>query len=78
MPRIDPSIIAHRLNVDPTHKPVVQKRRKFNLECYTAMNEEVGKLLAARLIREVQYPKFLANVVMVKNPMGNGESASTT
>ena len=24
MPGIDPSIIVHRLNVDPTHKPVIQ------------------------------------------------------
>ena len=66
MPRIDPSIIVHRLNVDPAHKPVVQKRRKFNPERYTAINEEVGKPLAAKFIREVHYPEWLANVVMVK------------
>ena len=29
--------------------------------------EEVEKLLAARFIREFYYPKWLANVVMVKN-----------
>ena len=70
MPGIDLSIITHRLNVDPVHKPVVQKLRKFNPERYTTINEEVGKLLAARFIREVHYPEWLANVVMVKKPNG--------
>ena len=31
-----------------------------------AVMEEVEKLLAAGFIREVYYPKWLANVVMVK------------
>ena len=30
------------------------------------INEEVGKLLQARAIREVEYPEWLANVVLVK------------
>ena len=29
MPRIDPSVIAHRLNVYPSSKPVRQKKRVF-------------------------------------------------
>ena len=65
---IDPSIIVHRLNVDPTHKPIIQKRRRFNPKRYTAISEEVEKLFAAKFIREVHYPKWLANVVMVKKP----------
>ena len=30
MPGIDPSVIVHRLNVDPTYKPVIQKHCRFN------------------------------------------------
>ena len=30
MPGIDPSIICHELNVDPSFKPVKQKRRKLS------------------------------------------------
>ena len=30
------------------------------------MDEEVDKLLKANFIREVQYPKWIANIVMVK------------
>ena len=63
---IDPSIITHRLNVSPSFKPVKQKRRSFALERQKAINEEVDKLLQAGAIREVEYPEWLANVVLVK------------
>ena len=63
---IDPAIITHRLNVSPSFKLVKQKRRSFALERQKAINEEVGKLLQAGAIREVEYPEWLANVVLVK------------
>ena len=68
---IDPAVITHKLNVAPSFKPVQQKRRSFALERQKAINEEVGKLLQARAIREVDYPDWLANVVLVKK--GNGK-----
>ena len=67
---IDPAIITHRLNVSPSFKPVKQKRRSFALERQKAINEEVGKLLQAEAIREVEYPEWLANVVLVKKVNG--------
>ena len=63
---IDPTIITHRLNVSPSFKPIKQKRRSFALERQKAINEEVEKLLKAGEIREVEYPEWLANVVLVK------------
>ena len=66
MPNIDLSVIVHRLNVDPTYKPVIQKCRKFNPEWYTTISKEVGNFLKARFIREAYYPEWLANVAMVK------------
>ena len=63
---IDPAIITHRLNISPSFKPVKQKRRRFALERQKAINEEVGKLLQAGAIREVEYPEWLDNVVLVK------------
>ena len=63
---IDPVIITHRLNVSPSFKPIKQKRRSFAPERQKAINEEVGKLLQAEAIREVEYPEWLANVVLVK------------
>ena len=66
MGRIDPAIITHKMNVIPTFKPVNQKRRSFAPERQKAINEEVNKLLQARAIREVDYPDWLANVVLIK------------
>ena len=67
---IDPAVITHRLNTSPSFKPVKQKRRSFAPERQKAINEEVGKLLQAGAIREVEYPKWLANVVLVKKANG--------
>ena len=63
---IDLTVITHRLNVSPSFKPIKQKRRSFAPERQKAINEEVGKLLQAGAIREVEYPEWLANVVLVK------------
>ena len=52
MPGIDPLIISHKLNVDPSLRPVKQKRRVFAPERNNAIMEEVDKLLAANFIRE--------------------------
>ena len=70
MPGIDPNIICHELNVDPSFKPVKQKGRKLGLERAKAVNDEVDKLLKIGSIREVQYPDWLANTVVVKKKNG--------
>ena len=70
MPRIDPSIIVHRLNVDPIYKFVIQKRYKFNPKRSTTINDEVSKLLKGKFIKKAHYPEWLANVVMVKKANG--------
>ena len=57
MPGIDRRMIEHSLNVNPTKKPVQQKRQVFTLERNKAITEEVEKLLTTRFIREVYYPK---------------------
>ena len=67
---IDPVIITHRLNVSPSFKPIKQKRRSFTSERKKAINEEVDKLLQAGAIREVEYPEWLANIVLVKKANG--------
>jgi dsDNA-binding SOS-regulon protein len=70
MPGINPSIISHKLNVNPTFRPIKRKRRVFAPERNNAIMEEVDKLLMANFIREVFYPDWLANVVMVKKNTG--------
>ena len=70
MPGIPASIIQHCLNVDPRKKPVQQRRRVFAPERNKVVMDEVNKLLTANFIREVHYPKWLANVVVVKKANG--------
>ena len=70
MPRINPCVITHRLNVSASKKPIHQKKRVFDLEGDNAIKEEVHKLVSAEFIREVYYPDWLANVVMVKKANG--------
>ena len=67
---IDPIVITHRLNTNPSFKPVKQKCRSFAPEMQKAINEEVSKLLQAGAIREVEYLEWLANVVLVKKANG--------
>ncbi|KAL0322537.1 UNVERIFIED_CONTAM: Transposon Ty3-G Gag-Pol polyprotein [Sesamum angustifolium] len=67
---IDPKIMVHRLNVNPKIRPVKQKKRAFGNERIKAIKEEVEKLLRIDYIRPVQYPEWLANVVLVPKPNG--------
>ena len=52
---IDPAVMTHRLNINPSFKPVKQKRKSFAPERQKAIDEEVNKLLQAKAIREVEY-----------------------
>ena len=67
---IDPVVITYKMNINPSFKPIKQKRRSFAPERQKAINEAVNKLLQAKAIREVEYPDWLANVVLVKKANG--------
>ena len=71
MPRIGPSIMVHRLNVSPSFTPIRQKKWVFAPKRDQAIAEEVHKLQMANFIKEVYYPNWLANVVMVKKANKN-------
>ena len=70
MTGIDPAIAVHRLQVDPDHPPVKQKRRKIAPERNRAVNEEIQKLLDIGSVREVHYPDWLANIIVVRKKNG--------
>ena len=71
---IDPAVITYWLNVSPSFKPVKQKRRSFAPERQKVINEEVDKLIQENAIREVEYPQWLPNVVLVKKENGKWTS----
>ena len=70
MTSIDSNIIVHKLQVDPDYPPVRQKRRKFAPDRNKVINEEIQKLIDVGSVREVDYPDWLANVVVVKKKNG--------
>jgi hypothetical protein len=67
---VDRSFIEHRLNIDPSVKPRRQKLSKMSDDKVIAVKSEVQRLLDATVIREVMYPKWLANTVPVKKKNG--------
>ncbi|CAL9020832.1 unnamed protein product [Prunus brigantina] len=70
MPGISPDVISHKLSINPSFKPVRQKRRSYDTERYEAMKAEVDKLQTIGFIREVTFPIWLANSVLVKKSSG--------
>ncbi|XP_024004920.1 uncharacterized protein LOC112082059 [Eutrema salsugineum] len=70
MPGISIDVTCHKLNVDPTFKPIKQKRRKLGPERAKAVNDEVERLLKVGSIAEDKYPDWLANPVVVKKKSG--------
>ncbi|XXG88271.1 hypothetical protein AAC387_Pa12g0504 [Persea americana] len=62
--------MCHKLNVDPKYKPVIQKTRRTGVPQIEALIEEIQKLLEAEAIKEVHYPEWLANIVVVKKKTG--------
>jgi hypothetical protein len=67
MKGIPREVAEHKLNIKLGSKPVKQHLRRFNNEKCKAIDEEIMKLLSAGFIREVFHPKWLANLVLVKN-----------
>nr|GEW21915.1 reverse transcriptase domain-containing protein [Tanacetum cinerariifolium] len=60
-------IVEHRLNVREGCSLVRQKKRVQAADRNQVIQEEVGKLVEARIMREVHYHDWLSNPVMVKD-----------
>ena len=65
---IDQNVITHHLNVSLFYKLVHQKKRVFALKRH---NKRGDLEVRSKFIREVYYPDWLVNVVMVKKSNGN-------
>jgi hypothetical protein len=67
---VNRDVIEHSLNVDPTVRPRKQKLRKMSDDKAEGARNKVKRLISVGVIREVTYPKWLANTVMVKKANG--------
>ena len=69
-PGVNPEFICHHLNVNPLIVPKKQPPRCPSKEHVEAVRVEVIRLKQARAIKEVFYPEWLANTVVVKKKSG--------
>jgi hypothetical protein len=71
MPEIPREMIEHKLDIDPSYKPVNQIERRYTPERQEAIRQEVNKLLEAGFIRSVYYPDWLTNHVLLEKLDGS-------
>ena len=69
-PGVDPDFICHHLNVNLSITPRKQPPRHSCKDHYEAVMDEVTKLKQAGAIKEVFYPEWLVNTVVVKKKNG--------
>jgi hypothetical protein len=67
---VNRDVIEHSLNVDPSFRPRKQRLQKMSEDKAEGARNELKRLLSAGVIREVKYPEWLANTVMVKKANG--------
>ena len=67
---VDPNFICHHLNVNPSVTPRKQPPRHLSKDHSNAVRDEVRKLKQVGAIKEVFYPEWLANTVVVKKKNG--------
>ena len=72
-PGVDLSFICHHLNVNPSVTPKKQPPQHSSKDHSDVVKDEVMKLKQAEAIKEVFYPKWLANTVVVKKKKESGE-----
>ncbi len=70
MPGILREVIEHSLHVKEDAKLIKQRLCRFAQDRKDAIMEELTKLLAAGFIKEVLYPDWLANPVLVRKKTG--------
>ena len=65
-PRVDPEFICHQLNVNPGAVPRKQPPWRSSKKHVEEVKEEVNKLKQAGTVKEVFYPRWLANTIVIK------------
>ncbi|XP_075633350.1 uncharacterized protein LOC142605798 [Castanea sativa] len=66
LPEVNLAFISHKLNADPLMPLKKQKLRRSSKPHIEAVKEKVEKLKKARAIKEVFFPKWLSNTIVVK------------
>jgi len=67
---VDPTFITHKLNVEPMFLPKKQKPMRSAKQHVEVIKEEVEKLRHVGAIKEVFFPEWLSNTMVVKKKNG--------
>jgi hypothetical protein len=59
-------LAEHRIDVNKGSKPIKQWLRRFSPDKKEAIKKKITKLMAARFIKEILHPNWLANPVLVQ------------
>ena len=69
-PGVDSSFICYHFNFNPSVTPRKQPPQCSSKDHYDAVKDEVMKLKQAGAIKEVFYPEWLANTMVIKKKSG--------
>ena len=70
VPRVDPKVIIHKLNMDHSFPPKKQKPRRSAKEHVEAVRQKVERLKEVGAIKEIIFLEWLANTVVVRKKNG--------
>ncbi|KAI5436137.1 hypothetical protein KIW84_022549 [Lathyrus oleraceus] len=70
MPGLDSEILEHRLPLKPEWPPSKQKLRRTHPDMAVNIKEEVKKQIDAGFLVNVEYPQWVANIVLVPKKDG--------
>jgi ribonuclease HI len=70
MPRLDRSIVEHRLPLKSGFRPFQQRARQMKAEVLVEVKKEVEKMLEAGFIRTCRYAEWISSVVPVQKKDG--------
>ena len=71
MPGLDPKLAVHHLTADPTAKPIKQNLHNMHLKVDLLVKVELEKFLEAKIIRPIDYSKWISYMVPVTKPFGD-------
>ena len=71
-------VVEHALKIRPGSKLVKQRLCCFDKDKRRAIDEEIAKLLVVGFIKKVYHPEWLANPILVRKRVENGECVLTT
>jgi len=70
MPILDENFVVHNLVVKKGAVPIKQKPRKIPFHVSLLVKKEIEKLLEVGFISPINYSEWMANVVLMKKPIG--------